>query len=316
MDYVTTVPLRQGRREDVCRIPVVEGERERADRNRFNGALEIRGDKIRRDLPAGSEVEVTLNMDESRILTVTAYVPALDEEFAWKVEMQHCQPNPDQLKKDYEAEMKRFREVKSKAAATEGETVDRLVEEVEASPLLQDVRAAIAAAKADPNEALRGEKRLLELKLKFDEAADALEWPALKKEARAYLGDLKKVVDQHGSSQQKERTDDLTDEVEAIIREEKPEQLRKKLEQISRLYYEVVMAQPGWWVYQFQRLDKQQEAMSDPAKASKLLGQGRDCLAKNNATGLQNVVRQLWDLLPDDTVEESKRGFGATIMRR
>jgi molecular chaperone DnaK len=310
MDYVTIVPLRQGRSDDVCKIPVVEGENDKADRNRFNGALEIRGDMIRRDLPAGSEVEVTLKMDESRIITVTAYVPRLDEEFAAKIEMKRHQPNPEQLTKDYEAEMKRFREVKSKAVATGGETAERLLEEV--VPLAQDVKETLAAAKADPTAALQGEKRLQELKLKLDE----LEWPALVAESRDWLGYLEKVAAQHGNSQQKQKADDLATEVEEIIRDHKPDRLQKKIEQIVRLYYEIEMSQPGWWVYQFQKMEEQQEGMSDQAKARRLLGQGRDCLAKNNTTGLQHVVRQLWDLLPDETVQEAKRGYGATIMRR
>ena len=76
------------------------------------------------------------------------------------------------------------------------------------------------------------------------------------------------------------------------------------------------MAQPGWWVYQFQQMEKQQPEMPDPAKADRLIGQGRECLAKNNATGLQTIIRQLWDLLPNDAVEEAKRAFGATIRRK
>ena len=76
------------------------------------------------------------------------------------------------------------------------------------------------------------------------------------------------------------------------------------------------MAQPGWWVHQFEKMGKQQEAMSDQERAVRLLNQGQDCLAKNNITGLQNMVRQLWDLLPDETAKEAKRGFGATIMHR
>jgi molecular chaperone DnaK len=233
VDYRTMDPVRQGRSEDVCRIIVVEGEYEKADRNSFNGALEIRGDMIRRDLPAGSEVEVTLKMDESRILTVAAYVPLLDEEFAAKIEMKRHQPNPDDLKKDYEAEMKRFREVKSKAAATGGETAERLVEELEASPLAQDVKETLTAAKADPTAALQAEMRLLELKRKLDEAADALEWPALVSESRDWLGYLQKVADQHGNSQQKQKADDLAAEVEEIIRDHKPDRLRKKIEEIA-----------------------------------------------------------------------------------
>jgi len=315
-DYRTITPIRQGRSEDVFRIPVVEGENEKADRNRKVGELIINAENIKRDLPAGSEVEVTLKMDESRIITLTVYVPLLDEEFSWKREMVRHQPNPDELRQDYEAEMKRFRDVKSKAATTGGETAERLVEEVEASPLAQDVKENLAAAKGDPTAALQGEKRLLELKLKLDEAADALEWPALVAESRDWLGYLQKVADQHGNSQQKLKADDLAAGVEEIIRDHKPDRLRKKIEQIARLYYEIVMAQSGWWVYQFQKMDEQQDAMSDQEKAAKLLGQGRECLAKNNATGLQNVVRQLWDLLPDETLNEARRGYGATIMRR
>jgi molecular chaperone DnaK len=315
-DYRTIAPIRQGRADDVLRVPVVEGENEKADRNRKVGELVVNAENIRRDLPAGSEVEVTLKMDESRIITVTAYVPLLDEEFPAKIEMKRHQPNPDQLTKDYEAEMKRFRDVKSKAAATGGETAERLVEEVEASPLAQDVKETLSAAKGDPTAALQGEKRLLELKLKLDEAADALEWPTLVAESRDWLGYLEKVSDQHGNSQQKQKAADLAAEVEETIRDHKPDRLRKKIEQIIRLYHEIVMAQPGWWVYQFQKMDEQQDAMSDSAKANKLLGQGRDCLAKNNVSGLQNVVRQLWDLLPDETVQEAQRGYGATIMRR
>jgi hypothetical protein len=32
-------------------------------------------------------------------------------------------------------------------------------------------------------------------------------------------------------------------------------------------------------------------------------------LVKNNSTGLQYVVRQLWDLLPDELVQAAKRGY-------
>jgi molecular chaperone DnaK len=315
-DYITIHPIRQGRSEDVFKIPVVEGENEKADRNRFNGALEIRGDMVRRDLPSGSEVEVTLKMDESRIMTVTAYVPILDEEFQAKIEMKRHQPNPDELKRDYEVEMKRFRDVKSKAAGTGGETAERLVAEVEASPLAQEVKEIIAAAKADPTAALQGEKRLLELKLKLDEATDALKWPSLVAESRDWLDYLKNVADQHGNNQQKQKAETLAVEVEGIIRERKTDRIQKRIDQITRLYYEIVMAQPGWWVYQFDRMGKKQEAMSDQERAARLLNQGQDCLAKNNITGLQNIVRQLWDLLPDETAEEAKRGFGATIMHR
>jgi molecular chaperone DnaK len=255
-------------------------------------------------------------MDESRILTVTAYVPLLDEEFEAKIEMGRHQPSPDELKKEYEAEMTRFRDVKRNASvAAAGQTAERLVEQVESSPLAQEVKELLAAAKADPTAALQLEKRLLEFKLRLDEAADALEWPALVAKARDWLGWLQKVVGQNGDNQQKEKADDLAAEVEEIIRGHKPDRLRKRIEQIARFYWEITFAQPDFWVQQLQRMEKEIEKMSDQARAARLLGQGRDCLAKNNPTGLQSVVRQLWELLPDAAVEEAKRPYGTTIMR-
>jgi molecular chaperone DnaK len=315
-DYRTVLPLKHGHAEDIFRVPVVEGENEKADRNRLNGALVIRGDMIRRDLPAGSDVEVTLKMDESRILTVAAYVPVLDEEFPGRIEMIRHQPDPEELIKDFEAEMARIREVRSKATAVGGETAGRIVDAVEASPLAQEVKENLAAGNADPGAALKGEKQLLELKLKLDQAADALEWPALVSESRGCLQDLRVVVNEHGSDQQKLKAKDLAEQIEQVIRDHKADRLRKKIEQIVAMYYEIVMAQSGWWVFQFQRMEEQERKMSDQAQGRKLLGQGRDCMAKNNVPGLKNVVRQLWNLLSEETVQQAKRGYGATILRR
>ncbi len=314
-DYRTIHPIRQGQTGELIRIPIIEGENALADRNRHVDDLLIEAANIRRDLPAGSELEVTLRIDESRLITASAYVPFLDEEFSKKIELRHKNADAEFLNKDFDNEMRRFQEVKSKAVSVDGETAGEMVQQVEDSPLMQDVEESLAAAQADHNAAAKCEKRLLELKLKLDEAADALEWPALVSESRDWLGYLHKVTDQHGNNQQKQKGDELTAEVEQIIREHKPDRLRKKIEHIARLYYEIIMAQPGWWVYQFQQTEKEEQKMKDQDRAARLLDQGRDCIAKNNFTGLQNVVRQLWDLLPDETVEEAKRGYGATIIR-
>jgi hypothetical protein len=75
--------------------------------------------------------------------------------------------------------MKRLRELETKAAQAEGRSVTELLARIEESPLMKEIRESLAAAPADPDAAAKCEKRLLELKLKLDEAADALEWPAL-----------------------------------------------------------------------------------------------------------------------------------------
>jgi molecular chaperone DnaK len=64
----------------IC-IPVIEGENEAADRNHIVGFFEVLSSEIKRDLAAGSEVALTLKINESRIVAANIYVPILDEDF-------------------------------------------------------------------------------------------------------------------------------------------------------------------------------------------------------------------------------------------
>ena len=104
-------------------------------------------------------------------------------------------------------------------------------------------------------------------------------------------------------------------ETEEGIRDGKSERLRKKIAQLAKLYYELITAQPGWWIYQLQQIEKEQTKIGDQNRAAHLLGQGRDCITKNNLTGLQNVVRQLWDMLPKEVEEAARRGYQAGLVR-
>ena len=142
-----------------------------------------------------------------------------------------------------------------------------------------------------------------------------MEWPALVAEANEWIGHVKKLIDQHGTPKQSDKATDLTDQIEDIIREKKMDRLHKKIEQVKSLYWEILFAQPGFWVGTFNNLDKQKDRMSDQTRATRLLDQGRDCIAKNNITGLQSVVRQLWDLLPPEIVEQAQRGYQSGLVR-
>ena len=189
-----------------------------------------------------------------------------------------------------------------------------LLTSLEESPLMQEIRESLAAAKGDPDAASKCEKRLLELKLKLDESADALEWPALMADARLELGYLNKVVEQHGTEEQRKHAAKLAGEIDTFIRERHPDLLRKRIKMVDDLYWEIVLAQPYFWIDQIQRMESQVDRMSDEARAAHLLNLGREAILKNNFIGLQNVVRQLWGLLPREVVQASMRGHGSTVV--
>ena len=314
-NFRTIVPLRRGQSGELLRIPLVEGEQDLADRNRKVGELEIRADNIPRDLPAASDIEVTLSISADRIIRITAYVPLLDEHFEGKIDMRSHTVNPTHLKTDYDAEMKRFGEAKIKAATTGHKNSGALMEEIECSPLLLEVKQMLESAQADPDAAAKCEKRLLELKLKLDEATNSVEWPVLTTKARKSLSELHRCTQHYGDVGQKERARELADDIEDIIREGKANRLRKKIDQVNLLWFEMAATQPDFWVTQFRLMEAQRHKMHDQARAALLLQQGKDSIAKNNPIMIQSVVEQLWALLPREELEAAQRGYQSGLIR-
>lgn len=313
--FRTIQPLRQGQGGAILRIPLVEGDQSSADRNRKVGELEIRAENIRRDLPAGSDVEVTLSMSPDRIIRITAYVPLLDEPFEGRIDMRRQCPLHADLKMDYEREMKRYREALQKMGQSENREIEKLAKEIENSPLLHEVRSALESAPADPDAAAKCERRLLELKLKLDEVTNALEWPTLLTTARRLLNDLNRAANLSRQPSYRDRVHELGDDIEEAIRGQQMDRLKRKVEQASTLLNEIHQSDPNYWVFKFRCYQKERHKLADPARAALLLEQGEDCIAKNNLVALQSIVQQLAGLYPNQQLMEAERGYQSGLLR-
>ena len=314
--YRTAVELRRGESGSVVKIPIVEGNRELADRNVLIGALDITPDKIDRDLPAGSEVEVTLRMDASRLLTVVAYVPLLDEEFPAKIELggKVRQPEVHLLRQEWNRERTRLTELKrGLEQAGDQRTVERL-RGLEASTMARSLEQRFSGDGADFDALLQADRELIEFKVTLDEIAGQVAWPASVKEAETWLADLDRLVGQQGTAEEQGRARTLREQVRAIVAEKKADRLKRKLDEISDVYSSILYRQASFWVDYFETLARSQAEMNDPAKAGRLLEEGRGYVAANNLPELKNVVFQLQDLLPKKVAEQARRGYGSGIV--
>jgi molecular chaperone DnaK len=313
--FRTSRAIKAGEEGMAVRIPIVEGENEPADRNRLVGALEITSAMIKRDLAAGSEVEITLKIDQSRSITVNAYVPILDEEFECHLDLSKTSVAPEKLESELDAEVKRLCSLIKKAEAANDLKAAAALEKIQSSELLAEIKKAVSAAKGDPDAAEKADQRLLELKLRLDEAERRIEWPTMVAKAREWLDDLDKLVKQHGTDQQQQRSNELAAEVEEIIAAKQVERLPRRQKQVEDLYFRVLFAIPAYWVNQFQRLEGESEKFTNKEDADRLIDMGQNYLQQNNVDGLKNVVFKLWALLPRQVVEEVQRGFGAGLIR-
>ncbi len=145
--------------------------------------------------------------------------------------------------------------------------------------------------------------------------ADKLEWPGLVTEARELSDRLVDEASRTPQPQLKKQVEIMTRELAAIIDAAKVDDLRVKIQQAQSLYWSLLFVQPAFWVYQFQLAEKEVASAIDQARAARLCDQGRAFVSQNNAEGLKNVVRELWKLMPEDAVEERKRGYQSGIVK-
>lgn len=306
----TTVAIKVGQPGDAIKIPIVEGENEHADRNRVVGFLEINSSMVRRDIPAGSDVEITLKIDESRTIILEAYFPLLDEEFTKQLEIEKLNADPAMISATLRKEKERLNELKEQAEEA-GE--DDLVEELERLASDKDRDDAVRAAKGDKGAAEKAQARVLELQNRLDKAEKELKWPTLVTEARELQDDLQKLAEDHGNSSHQERAEEWSDSIDSIIERKQVDRLPRKIEEGRTIYAQILFSLPGFWVGSFQRMERDRGNFSDPAAAERLFERGREYLQKNNIEGLTDVVRKLWNLLPREESERAQRGIGSTI---
>ena len=310
--YRTTIALKPGQAGAAIKIPIVEGENEHADRNRVVGFLKIDSSEVRRDLPVGSDVEITLKIDKSRTIILEAYFPLLDEEFSKQLEIEKMNADASEINNTLREEQQRLNELKEKAEEA-GE--DSIVEELERLESDKDRDEAVSAAtKGDAGAAEKAQARVLELQNQLDNAEKKLKWPTLVTEARELQEEILKMADDHGNQSHKDKVEEWSEAIDGIVEKKQVDRLSRKIEEGRSIYAQILFSLPGFWVGNFQRMERDRGNFSDANAAERLFERGREYLQKNNIEGLTDVVRKLWNLMPKDEAEKAQRGVGATIL--
>jgi len=276
--------------------------------------LVIRGDKIPRDLPMHSEIEVTLEMDASRIMKVRAYVAILDVDFETTLPLEVSPREPSTVRNDLRGELQRLDEVKAKAKAVGNEEGWERLASLEHGSLVLELNQ-LSRDVENPDAAVKFERRLIELKLAIDAIADHLEWPSLVAKVQELSERLVAEAAKAKDQSLRKPVEKIRLELAALIQENRFDDLQAKLKQAESIYWRLVFATSEFWVYQFQYIERNPEALLDQARGGRLLDQGRSFIAKNNSDGLQNVVAELWKLLPEEANAEVRRGYESGVKR-
>jgi molecular chaperone DnaK len=292
--------VRKGEAGEAIRLPVVEGDHKKADRNKLIGYLEIPATEIKRDLPAGAEIEITIEIDQSRLVRTEAYITMVNTEFEKVLTMKKTIPDTAELKEDVEREKKRLEAAREKLYVTGDQKATPILARIEGERILEDVESSLDAAAVDRDAADKAQNRLLELKATVDELEDALEIPTLLAEANQIIEWTEEVVNKWGKPNDQPKFRMLLAELKTTMeaRVLNPFDFNRRIENLDELRVGILRSKDEWWLDYLARLEERKEDMTNPALVEQLFAQARRSINNNDIDGVKSACHQLYQLLP------------------
>ncbi len=310
----TSKAARAGQAGDAIRIVVVEGTNNRADRNTYIGELSIDATKLRRDLPAGSEVEVSLHIDASRLIKAKAFVPLLNEEFEGVIKLEMKAPDATILAAEFQSAKARMEALKAAVDRTKVSRAGQVFEQIAQEKIVEDITTALDSAKIDRDAADNCQKRLLELRRLIDEIEDAVDVPMLIIEIRDEISEARRLMQQVKDQNEGRQLEALAREAEEAIRTRNADAIRSKLKALRGVVWRLVCQLPEFWIESFQNLERRRDSMEDQESAAALFAQGTRSINNGDVPALSAAVQQLWGLLPNQVQELLKGRRIGTIL--
>jgi molecular chaperone DnaK len=300
--------LRPGNPDDVFNVLVWEGKAgTRPERNDWVGRVAISGVQLPSLLPKGSEVEITLRMDESRRITVNAFFPYLDETIE-AVLRDIKQPNVDP---DWVAEVTGTIKKRVDNFTLESFEIEEIrtadLEEIEAG--LYETEELIEKGLDDLDRGLTVEERLKDLLKRLDEIESDIKWPLLEKKSRDVITMTKDSVERYGTEQEKEIFTHLQAKLNRVVEAKNPKLVESAISELQNLKWHIWFRQPKFWVDTLLNISDYFHEIhwSNRRRAGELINEGKTVLSTHGYSDqIPQIVGQLWDLMPEDEVEKTK----------
>ena len=308
-EFWTPKMLRPGNPDDILEIIVWEGKSgTKPSRNEWVGKVRISGDMLAALLPERSELEITLKMDESRRISVSAYIPYLDETFKKVLDTshRHSEVHPDTLEEKVKSAEKEIQTLREQALGIDAISTIGLGE-IEAE--LDEIEDMKEKGIGGCDRSLMINNRLNELFIKLDEVDESIKWPKMEKEAYTEISVTKETIDRYGTERDSQILDHLDSRIDKALELKDSKLLENTVSEVKQLKWSIWFKQPDFWISTLKTVDESFNEIhwTDRIRARNLLNEGKTILSERGYTeDIESIVRRLWELMPEDEIEKSK----------
>lgn len=278
------------------KIPIVQGEYDRAHLCRSIGTLELRLDRSHERLPAGSEIEVILELDRSGRLEARArlpgglgvrehvahlLVPAADP-VAVQSELARAQSSIDRLRQ------LAFKERRTEDLVRLGQLQTQCVE---AQSILD-----LCELDLDASSAARG--RAAEITAALETLQDARRLVELESAALATVTWANTWVSLRGTPRERTMLEEHARAIDDARERGDTVHLQRQTRLAAQLGESAWLRDPRSWGMLFERICADLDRAIDLPRAHALVDRGREALAREDWGGVRSIVERLRPLMP------------------
>ena len=293
------------------RVPIIQGEFPLAHLCRLVGSLEIPSSGVSASLPAGSDIEVTLELDRGGRLTAAARVPSLGQVFDQVAQLVAPRVPVEELESRVDALHGRASAVSADAFRAGDPKLQERLRAIES--LFDDLERDIQAAKGgDADAAEKARRALLEVDAALGDIDAELAWPALDQTVRDTIATAASWLAHYGTEAERRVMSETVAVLEKARRARDMREVERQRALLESLGDAAYMRSPNAWPSQLAYARSHVAESTDPTRAMALVAEGERALARSDMPGVERAVRQLWPLLPA-TAEERKLGHSSGV---
>ncbi len=299
--------LLPGESQHGIKIPIVQGEYDEARYCRTIGSLSIPSTQFDEALPAGTPIQITLELDRGGNLTAIAYIPAINKLFNGVLHLLLPGANLTNLRKQAGILRQRLTYVPQQAFVYTN--TSRISTYTTWQNEIERAEYDLSLLQGDNQEAgLRSVHTLtgIEEKLDREEAVINLE-DKISKDALDLLFHYDWIGD-YGTEQEKNMLTRATSAMDQAKKQKKLTEYNRQCAIIKKLANNAFDRSPNAWPTYFESSIARIHEASDLQKASILVERGWEALNENDIPELKTIVYKIWQLLPPALVSQCQNG--------
>jgi molecular chaperone DnaK len=264
---------------------------------------------IRRSIPEGAEIEVTVKVDASRLTTVDVLVPRLNQHFSMTYLPEREERVFSELAKSLPQELSKHTERLAEVEAQLSEGSPGFTELDQIRDQLSNL--SIEANRSwgdDPDEAKRLVEASREIRAQIAKLEDTTGVRALARleEARLLAKTVAEIVGALGFPSEQDECEVLRQEVNRSLAAADARGLRKAVGGLESLRLRVLSRQDWFWQEMFAQMSQPGCEFTDDVEAKRWLACGKEAVRQEDVDALRVAVLRLWELQPQSDAEASR----------